>query len=339
MVVYSEEERTGLLEYGILIPVFESRARRTFERLAAHPVLGSRRPEWHLRHAGLPIDREDLLRAHSPGYIDRLYSDGLEEEIIRAFELRDSAGRPYRYDPAAATLPLARLLDDAVREVSGTFQCAGVALEKGFCFYFGGGQHHAHRDMGKGFCLLNDGVIALRKLQAQGRIGGAWVIDIDAHKGDGTAAMTFGDDSIRTLSIHMAHGWPLDEPQIDEAGRPNPSYVASDIDIPIEEGEEAVYVERLAQGLRDLGRLSAPDLALVVAGADPYEHDELPSTRPLRLTLGQMMERDRLVYSTLRERGIPSAWLMAGGYGERSWEVYAQFLEWVLPQRLSGAGR
>jgi acetoin utilization deacetylase AcuC-like enzyme len=72
----------------------------------------------------------------------------------------------------------------------------------------------------------------------------------------------------------------------------------------------------------------------VVSGADPYEHDELPSTRLLRLSKRQMMERDILIYSFLKSRGIPAAYLMSGGYGEKIWEVYYQFLEWALLDRL-----
>ena len=76
--------------------------------------------------------------------------------------------------------------------------------------------HHAQRAYGDGFCIVNDIVIAIRKLQAEGLVRTAWVIDIDAHKGDGTAAITLGDDSIITLSIHMAQGWPLDGKKYDE---------------------------------------------------------------------------------------------------------------------------
>jgi acetoin utilization deacetylase AcuC-like enzyme len=133
----------------------------------------------------------------------------------------------------------------------------------------------------------------------------------------------------------MARGWPLDEGEIDAAGKPNPSFIPSDVDVPIESGEEAEYVSRMEEGLHRLAGMSTPDLALVVDGADPYEHDELPSTRLLRLSKGQMIERDRFIYSFLTSRSIPSAYLMSGGYGERTWEVYYQFLEWVLLQRLS----
>jgi acetoin utilization deacetylase AcuC-like enzyme len=337
MVIYSPEDRLELLEFGIQIPVYDSRASRAFERLLRHPVLGPRRAQWHLRQAGENVDRADLLRAHSPEYVARLYGEGLEREIIRAFELLDEEGRPYRYDPSSARRPLRGLLDQALRMVSGTCQCCRQALASGFCYYFGGGTHHAQFDAGKGFCLLNDTVIALRQLQAWGRLKRAWVIDVDAHKGDGTAAITRGDPSIRTLSIHMARGWPLDEPEVDEQGRPNPSFIPSDVDLPVGEGEEGRYVSLLGEGLQRLVDLSPADLAVVVDGADPYEHDELPSTGLLRLSLAQLLERDLLVYDFLQRRGVPSAWLMSGGYGERSWEVYAQFLEEVLPQRTSQA--
>jgi len=337
MVIYSGEDRLELREFGIQIPVYDSRARRTFERLLSHPLLGPRREEWHLAHAGEPIGREDLLRAHSPAYVARLYSEGLEEEIIRTFELRDREGRPYRYEPASARRPLRELLEQALHMVSGTYQCGRQALAGGFCYYFGGGTHHAQWDAGKGFCLLNDAVIALRKLQAEGRLRNAWVIDLDAHKGDGTAAITRGDSSIRTLSIHMAQGWPLDEPEHDAQGRLNPSFIPSDVDLPVGEGEEGRYLGLLAEGLERLAALSVPELAVVVDGADPYEHDELPSTALLRLSLAQLLSRDLLVYRFLQSRGVPSAWLMSGGYGERSWEVYAQFLERVLPERTSQA--
>jgi acetoin utilization deacetylase AcuC-like enzyme len=332
VIIYDQRQPHGLYEFGIQIPVMDSRASETFRRLSTHPVLGPRIAGWHIKEIREPVLREDLLRAHSAEYVDRLFSRALEAEIVRTFELIDSQGRYHRYDPTGAVLPLPALLDRILLRVGGTTQVCRTALEAGFCFYFGGGMHHAQRGFGEGFCLLNDLVIALRKLQFEDRIRSAWVIDVDAHKGDGTAAITQGDATIATLSIHMARGWPLDQPERDAEGRPNPSFLPSTIDIGIEPGEDASYVPRLREALQQLpGR---PDLALVVCGADPYELDELPSTAGLRLTLDQLMERDRLVYSFLASRGIPAAYVMAGGYGRNSWRVYTQFLEWALLQRM-----
>jgi acetoin utilization deacetylase AcuC-like enzyme len=218
-------------------------------------------------------------------------------------------------------------------KAAGAVQAARIAIDNGFCFSFTGGAHHAQRDFGKGFCMINDIVIAARKLQHEQKVNTVWVIDIDAHKGDGTAALTAGDNSIRTLSVHMAHGWPLDEPSIYDDGTANPSFIPSDIDIPVESGEEGFYLEKLEFGLNQLEEPGRADLAIVVCGADPYENDELPSAFPLKLSLEQMFERDKLVYRWLMERNIPSVFLMAGGYGEDVWRVYAQFLTWVLRRR------
>jgi acetoin utilization deacetylase AcuC-like enzyme len=87
---------------------------------------------------------------------------------------------------------------------------------------------------------------------------------------------------------------------------------------------------QLEAGLNTLSQAGTADLAIVVCGADPYEHDELPSTGVLKLSLDQMLARDQMVYRYLAEREIPSAFLMAGGYGEQVWKVYAQFLIWAL---------
>jgi acetoin utilization deacetylase AcuC-like enzyme len=214
--------------------------------------------------------------------------------------------------------------------VASTVQCCRLALNNGFCFAFRGGMHHGQKDFGNGFCMLNDIVIAVRKLQAENRVTTVWVIDTDAHKGDGTAALTRGDESITTLSIHMGQSWPLDGDMYDAAGNLNPSFIDSDIDIPMAGGEDHLYVSRLQEGLNKLNNHPIPDLAVVVSGVDPFEKDELPSTSDLKLSFEQLMERDQLVYRFLKERGIPAAFLMAGGYGANSWQVYAQFLEWAL---------
>jgi acetoin utilization deacetylase AcuC-like enzyme len=204
-----------LYEFGIEIPVPDSRVSKTIEKLRSHRILGKKIREWHINKVEEKISKIDILRVHSKKFVKTLYSDQLEAEIIRAYELIDSKGLYHRYDPAKASMPLTDLYERILNKVAGTLQCCRVALENGFCFYFGGGMHHAQKDYGNGFCLLNDIAIAIRKLQAEKVIKQAWVIDVDAHKGDGTAALTEGDDSVTTLSIHMAEGWPLDEEKYD----------------------------------------------------------------------------------------------------------------------------
>ena len=133
----------------------------------------------------------------------------------------------------------------------------------------------------------------------------------------------------------MARGWPLDGLKYDSDGHLNPSFIPGDVDIPIARGEDHLYVDRLQLGLQEMDEQSLPDMAIVISGVDPYEADELPSADGLKLSLDQMMKRDVLVYRFLKQRGIPRAYLMAGGYGAKSWQAYVQFLEWVLLDRLN----
>ncbi|MGD8991005.1 MAG: histone deacetylase [Desulfobacterales bacterium] len=334
MIIYDPNMREGLAEFGIEIPLARSRAATTFAKLESHATLGPLIDRWHIDRVSETVARNDLLRVHSSEYVNRLYSNQLEEELIRAFELIDENGCYYRYTPDNASYPLTCLFNRLLFKVAETIQCCREALEKEFCFAFGGGMHHAKRDYGEGFCVVNDIVIALRKLQSENTIRFAWVIDLDAHKGDGTAVLTEEDSSITTLSIHMANGWPLDGEAYDSQGRLNPSFVSSDIDIAVAAGEDHLYLAKLEDGLEKLSSIEPPDLALVLAGADPYEKDELPSTADLKLSLDQLKERDQLVYHFLKSQRIPRAYVTAGGYGEHAWQVDWQFLEWALPDNL-----
>ena len=265
MIIYDDRQKQSLFEFGIEIPVHDSRAVNTFQKLKDHPRLGHYIKTWHIDSINENITRDDLQRAHSRGFVENLFSDQLEQEIIRTYELIDHNGRYHRYNPANARQPLTDLFNRILLKVAATVQCCRVALKHGFCFSFGGGNHHAQFEYGAGFCLLNDIVIALRKLQAEDIVRSAWVIDLDAHKGDGTAALTLGDDSIKTLSIHMAHGWPLDGEPFDSNGNLNPSFTASDIDIPVEAGQDDMYLNFLQNGLRTLEKNALPDLAIVVS--------------------------------------------------------------------------
>ena len=178
--------------------------------------------------------------------------------------------------------------------------------------------------------MLNDIVASIRLLQRQKLIKKAWVIDIDVHKGDGTAELTQNDISITTLSIHMQNGWPLDGPE-SVNGKINPSFIPSDIDIAISQEENDRYLPELAAGLSRLNQLAPqPDIVAIVGGSDPYEGDELPSSSLISLTLEEMLKRDHMVYEFCKKLNVPQFWLMAGGYGENVWKVHSQFLKSVL---------
>ena len=330
-ILYYAEVEIPLVDFGILIPIADDRSKKCFDLLKNKFLNLS-----ELQLLDLPeIVEEDILRVHNKGVVERFYSDrGLEKELCQVFELFNSDGtvNVSRFNLKGAKKPLFKMRESIIFEIQGTFMAMQEALKYGESFFLGGGMHHAMSFGGRGFCPLHDIMIGLKKLQIQNKIKTAWVVDVDAHKGDGTAELTQKDNSVSTLSIHMERGWPLDiGVKTDENGHIYPWYIPSTIDIPIGIGEEKEYLPKLEKGLYDLEKkMEFTDLVLIVGGADPYEKDELPSAQLLKLSKLQLLQRDMLLYNFFKKRKIPQVWVMAGGYGIHSYEIYVQFLEKVL---------
>ena len=316
--------------YGIEIPIVDDRAFLVFLELKKyHPNL-----EYFSLEKLPQISKQDLLRVHHKDFVEIiLKSDpALYQVMMNCYELLDQNGNFNRYNPSNAKYSLSHARDIILRQVSLFYASTLSALECNFAFFLGGGMHHAMSFGGRGFCLINDSIIIIRKLQAEKKIKHAWVIDVDAHKGDGTAEITKEDPSISTLSIHMRDGWPL-----NSGNRNAPWFIANDIDIEIAEKEEDLYLAKLEKGLEMMEQnYPHPDLVIIVDGADPYEKDLLPSTSLLKLTLDQLFLRDKLVYQFFKKRNIPMSFCMAGGYGPSSWEVYFQFLHFVGQESSKG---
>jgi acetoin utilization deacetylase AcuC-like enzyme len=172
-------------------------------------------------------------------------------------------------------------------------------LEEGLAANLAGGTHHAFRDRGEGFCVLNDSAIAARALRAEGLVDRVVVLDTDVHQGNGTAAILKEDRHVFTFSIHGAKNYPFRKEE-------------SDLDIGLPDGaDDEEYLATLERGLEEALDRSEADFAIFLAGADPFEGDRLGR---LSVTKEGLAERDRLVLESCRERGLPVAVTMAGGY-------------------------
>ncbi len=232
-----------------------------------------------------PASLEDLLLAHETEWIVKLKNGTLTYQDILRLEI------PYSKQMAEAFFLAA----------GGTILTARLSLETGVGFNVGGGFHHACPDHGEGFCAINDIAVAIRRMQRDGAISRAMVVDCDVHHGNGTAAIFAGDSSVFTLSIHQFNNYPSEKPP-------------SSLDIHLADGVgDAEYIHRLENGYRAALALFKPELVVYVAGADPYREDQLGG---LLLTFEGLKERDRLVVWEALRRGIPVAIVLAGGYAE-----------------------
>lgn len=236
-------------------------------------------------HFPSPATKSQLCQAHTPDYVERVLTGRLTQEEIRRIGLPWSPELVYR----------------ARHSVGATTAVCRVALQEGFAVSLGGGTHHACRAEGQGFCLFNDVMVALRVMQAEGRLRRALVVDCDVHQGNGTAEIAQGDNSIFTFSIHGEKNFPY---------RKIPGDL--DIGLPDKTGDDA-YLAALRTGLNSALALAKPDLIVFLAGADVYEGDRLGR---LSLTKAGIAARDQHLFSQCQQVGLPVAVTMAGGYGK-----------------------
>lgn len=302
-------------DYGIEIPMMNSRVLQTLDALEDKWGYPSK------EIISYPERAFDLLKdVHSPAFLEKIKSEP-ENVVLKTYELIDSDGNFHRYNPKKASRPLSEFINKAYLHILGTLMSGEKALSSGFCYHLGGGMHHAMSDSPGGFCMFNDIVVTIKELQRKGSISKALVIDTDAHKGDGTAEITQNDLDISTYSIHMKEGWPLD-------GSSPKSHIPSNCDIPV--SLEDPYLEIHEKALESFLDSYQGDIAIVVHGADVYEHDALESSAGIKLTLEECLKRDQMTFHALKKRDIPQVWVMAGGYGSRSHEVFSNFIDYAL---------
>ncbi|MGE5645361.1 MAG: histone deacetylase [Acidobacteriota bacterium] len=230
-----------------------------------------------------PAPDEDILAVHDREWLDRLRHGTLTYYDILKLEI------PYSHKMVRAFWLAA----------GGTTLAARLALESGVGFNIGGGFHHAFPGHGEGFCAIHDVAVAIRRMQRDGLIRRALVVDCDVHQGNGTAAIFARDPDVFTISIHQLNNYPAEKPPSD-----------IDIDLADETGDEE-YVERLRRAYAPAVASFKPELVMYVAGADPYYQDQLGG---LSLTFEGLKARDRMVLSGALMHRTPVAVALAGGY-------------------------
>lgn len=245
---------------------------------------------------------EDILRVHSKEYVRKLKTGILSYLEIMRMEV------PYSKE----------LIEACWLAAGGSIEAGRRALNDGCAFNIGGGFHHAYPDHGEGFCVIHDVAIAIRRLQFDGAIETAMVVDTDVHQGNGTAAIFGGDGTVFTFSIHQENNYPYPKP---------PSNI--DVDLPDGIGDED-YLAMLEKNLMRAFEELRPNLVFYIAGADPYREDQLGG---LALTMDGLRQRDAMVFEQARRHGAPYAVALAGGYARRVADTVQIHVNTVLAAR------
>jgi len=228
---------------------------------------------------------DDLALVHTREYLAKIRDGTLTPDDIAQLEL------PWSLE----------MVEGFRVMVGGTIKAARLAVEhRSIVGHIGGGLHHAFPNHGEGFCPFNDVAIAIRVLQRDG-VQRVAVIDLDVHHGNGTAFIFESDASVFTFSMHQQYNYPMWKPR-------------GSLDIGLMDGiGDADYHRQLEEALPAV-MASNPECLFYLAGADPYEQDQLGG---LGLTLDGLRTRDRIVIDQARSNGLPMVIVLAGGYARR----------------------
>ncbi|WP_169979555.1 histone deacetylase family protein [Tautonia rosea] len=302
MVPLIYHPRFNITAFGLerLHPFDSQKYRHIHDALVAR---GLRRPSDFTRPS--PVTQADLLKVHTPEYLRSLRRS---EVLARILEV-----------PVVRRIPTwlldRRVLRPMRYAVGGTLLACRLALEHGVAINLGGGYHHAGSDRGGGFSAYADVPLGALILHEEGRIGRVLVVDLDVHQGDGTASVFRNWSWASILDLYEDDLFPFPKEPVD-------------VPLPVPAGLSGIeYLDIVRDHLPGSFDAHRPDLIIYNAGSDPFEGDPLAR---LRLSGNDLAERDLLVVTMARERGIPVAMVLSGGYSPQSWRIHTDAIEGIL---------
>lgn len=224
-----------------------------------------------------------VLLTHSKEYLDKL-----QNQTLAAKEQRHIGF------PQSPQLTKRELII-----TQGTIDCCHYAYEYGVALNVAGGTHHAFRDRGEGFCLLNDFAVAANYLLHTGKAKKILIVDLDVHQGNGTAKIFEQKEEVFTFSMHGKNNYPFHKEK-------------SDLDIELADGtDDETYLGILNEQLPPLIDSFHPDFVFYLSGVDILSTDKFGK---LKISIEACAKRDEIVFSLLKQKGIPCTVAMGGGY-------------------------
>ena len=308
-IVYSPDYNIRFLGLEKLHPFDSCKYGNAWSKLLS--LFGNQLETFHITPEK-PVSFEELLTVHTPDYLEKLTKSSY---LAKALELPELAIFPY-------FLIHKHILKGMLLATKGTILAAQWALNHSMAVNLSGGYHHASPDKGEGFCVYCDIGVAinvLRKSQLLQPEDSVIIIDLDAHQGNGVERTFYEDKYVHILDMYNQSIYPQDW------------WASSHIDcnIPLksrmqDEDYLTTLKERLPAFIEQVGK---PKIAFYNAGTDIYKSDPLGG---LSISKEGILERDKFVFHTLTEAGIPWVMVLSGGYTKESYLLVTDSVAYVL---------
>lgn len=251
------------------------------------------------RYRASPRARAAALRAwHTGDYVAALERAEARQAVTAEERERHGLG-------TAANPVFPEMFRRPATGVGGVMLAAELLRNGGAVHVPGGGTHHGMPNRAHGFCYLNDPVLAVLALKAQGAARVAYV-DIDAHHPDGVEAAFREDPSVLLVSVHEENRWPRTGALGDEGA-------GNVFNLPVPRGFHDDDMTRTLDGLiLPAVERFRPDALVLQAGADGLEED--PQAR-----MGLSNNAHVRVLRSLRP--LAPRLMLLGGGGYNPWSV------------------
>jgi len=151
--------------------------------------------------------------------------------------------------------------------------------------------HHASRNKAAGFCFFNNAAIAARYLQEVLGVGRIFIYDWDAHAGNGTMDIFYGDPSVMNVSIHQdPRCFYPGTGHIDQMGTSSGEGYTVNIPVPSGSGD-ADYLHILEEFVIPAMHAYEPEFMIIAAGQDSHTEDDISGISLSSDCFGEMTRR------------------------------------------------
>lgn len=202
--------------------------------------------------------------------------------------------------------------------VGGTLTAVDAVLEGTYnhALNLGGGLHHGFKRKASGFCIYNDGAVAIKYIREKYDLKVLYV-DTDAHHGDGVQSAFYDDPNVCTLSIHETGRYLFPGTgHVNERGiKAGHGY---SFNLPIDAfTEDDSFLEVYEKSIREIAAFFKPDVIVTQNGADAHCYDPLTHLCSTMKTF----ERIPMLAHQLAHEYCGGKWIALGGGGYDIWRV------------------
>ncbi|SET80415.1 acetoin utilization protein AcuC [Oceanobacillus limi] len=253
---------------------------------------------------------EELLLFHDLDYV---------EAVKKASEGQLNTGSGLEFGLGTEDTPIFPGMHEAASLLVGGTLTAVEAVMSGkslHSLHLGGGLHHGFRRKASGFCIYNDGAVAIKYIRENYNLRVLYV-DTDAHHGDGVQWAFYDDPNVCTFSVHETGRYLFPGTgNVNERGiKEGHGY---SFNLPIDaftQDESFLHVFEIA--FKEVVDYFKPDIIITQNGADAHVFDPLTH---LCTTMKIYDQIPKLAHDLAHEY-CDGKWIGLGGGGYDIWRV------------------